>query len=333
MWLILNFMPAALLIALLPSAKAQTDEFVQQPTPAEHVDAFNALFGKQHAGIRANHAKGVDLEGLFTPSESASTVSLAPHLQKAAVPVDVRFSNFGGTLASDTDPKSSPRGMSIKFHLPGGSETDLVAHSYNGFPVKTAYEFRDFLLALATTGPGETRPTPLDDFLFSHPAAKAFLEGQITPPASYATVSYFGVNTFKFTNAQGLVTFGRYQIRPEAGDQSLAPDEVSKAGPNYLSIEVRQRVSLNPIRFKLLLEIAEDGDDLDNPSVAWPPSRQKIELGTIEIKHAVADNAGTESKLLFLPGRLTEGIEAEDPMIKVRTDAYVVSYGRRSPTK
>jgi catalase len=68
-------------------------------------------------------------------------------------------------------------------------------------------------------------------------------------------VSYFGVNTFKFTNAEGAVMFGRYQIT--AGEQSLTEAEVENAGRDYLSKEIRERTSLDPVGFQLLLQIAE----------------------------------------------------------------------------
>ncbi len=137
-------------------ADSQTPQSVQatgsgqHATPEQFVDAFNAVFGKQRPGVRANHANGVDLQGEFRPSASASSMSKAPHLQKASVPIAVRFSNFeGNPTVSDTDGLASPRGMSIRFRLPDGSDTDIVAHSYNGFPVATADELREFLLALA----------------------------------------------------------------------------------------------------------------------------------------------------------------------------------------
>lgn len=322
---------------LAPFANSQTPQAAQtagsgqHSTPGQLVDAFNAVFGKQRPCVRANHAKGVDLQGVFRPSASASSVSKAPHLQKASVPITVRFSNFGGNpTISDTDGLASPRGMSIKFRLPDGSDTDIVAHSYNGFPVATADELREFLLALAASGLGVVKPTPLDDFLGAHPITKTFLESQIPPPVSYGTVSYFGVNTFKFTDAKGKVTFGRYQIRPVAGNRSLPKAEVAKADPNYLSKEIRERVVRGPVRFKLLLQIAEKGDKLDDPSIAWPDTRIRVELGTIEITKAVADNAAAECDLLFLPGALPAGIEAEDPMINARSAAYPVSFGRRT---
>jgi catalase len=310
---------------------AQHKSSGQQSTPEEFVDALNAIFGKQQPGMRAVHSKGVDLEGVFRPSESAAAISRAPHLQQTSVPVIVRFSPFAGIpTIPDTDGMASPRGMSIRFHLPDGTETDIVAHSYNGFPAATADAFRQLLLAIAASGPSAAKPTALQAYVSTHPAAKAFLENQIPPPVSYSTVSYFGVNTFKFTNAKDRVTYGRYQIRPVDGEHSLPADQVSKADANYLAAEILERVSHASAKFKLMLEIAEPADKLQDPSIAWPESRRKVELGTIEITQAVADNGTAERNLLFIPGALPSGIEAEDPMIKARSDAYPVSYQRRS---
>ena len=220
--------------------------------------------------------------------------------------------------------------MAIKFHLPDGSETDIVAHSFNGFPVATADEFREMLIALSSSGPGGKKPAPLDEFLSSHPRAKTFLETQIPPPVSYATVSYFGVNTFKFTNSKGAITFGRYQIRPGAEEEFLTESEVANVGANYLSEEIRERLARGLVSFQLLLQIAAEGDDLDDPSVAWPENRERIELGYVEIHRVVANSAAAERDLLFLPGALPEGIEAQDPMIKARQSAYPVSFERRN---
>lgn len=114
----------------------------QTSTPEQLVDALNGVFGK-HPGARPVHAKGIMLEGTFTPSASASSLSKAPHLQRTSVPVTVRFSDFAGIPGiAGTRKLASPRGLAVKFHLPGGSETDIVAHSFNGFPAATTDEFR-----------------------------------------------------------------------------------------------------------------------------------------------------------------------------------------------
>jgi catalase len=46
----------------------------------------------------------------------------------------------------------------------------------------------------------------------------------------------------------------------------------------------------------------------------------------------VADSATAEKPLLFMPGQLTDGIEAsDDPLIDVRDEAYAESFSRRNP--
>ena len=46
---------------------------------------------------------------------------------------------------------------------------------------------------------------------------------------------------------------------------------------------------------------------------------------------AVADSLAAQKKLLFLPTRLTDGIElSDDPLVAVRSAAYGVSFSRRS---
>ncbi|HUC03577.1 MAG TPA: catalase, partial [Methyloceanibacter sp.] len=114
----LSILSLALTVAAAAPAFAQ-DATDQKSLPTELIDALNAVFGKQ-TDNRAVHAKGIVLEGKFTPSAEAAALSKAPHLQAGAtVPVTVRFSDFAGVPAiPDTDPNASPRGMAVKFHLP-----------------------------------------------------------------------------------------------------------------------------------------------------------------------------------------------------------------------
>lgn len=324
-------------IATLAAALAIPASVIAQEAPASQkslaeqlVDAFNGVFGV-HPGMRANHPKGVVLEGTFTPAASAASVSKAAHLQKkkAPIPVTVRFS-AGSGQPTVPDTNQMPRGMAVKFSLPDGSKTDLVVLSFNGFPVATAEEFRDFLLAVAASGPDAPKPTAIEKFLAAHPAAKNFVESPKPQPVSYATLPYFGINAFKFTNAKGAVTFGRYQLRPVAGEHFLTQEQLATMGPDYLSTEIRERVRRGPAKFTLLLQVAEKDDKVDDPSIAWPDSRKQIELGTIIITKAVADSHTAEKKLLFMPGALVPGIEAADPMIAARSASYVVSLSRRA---
>ena len=328
MWKSLAAVPLAFSLVNPAFAVAQEAPASQKSMPEQIVDAFNGLFGV-HPGARSNHAKGVVVEGTFTPAASAASVSKAAHLQKTKVPVTVRFSDSTGIpTIPDNDPGAGPRGIALKFNLPDGSQTDIVGHSFNGFPTATAEEFKDFLLALGASKPGDPQPTAIENFLNTHPAAKAFVTAPKPAPVSYGTLAYFGVNTFKFTNAGGVVTFGRYQILPISGQKFLAKEQVSKMGPDYLVDEIGERVRRGPVKFKLFLQVAGPGDKIEDPSIAWPASRKKVELGTIAITKATTESH-TADKLLFLPGAVVPGIEAADPMIAVRSAAYPISFARR----
>jgi catalase len=301
----------------------------QKSTPTQLVDALNGVFG-QHPGARAVHAKGIVLEGTFTPSSNASSISKAPHLQKTSVPITVRFSDFAGIPdIPDNAAMASPRGFAIKFQLPDGTTSDIVAHSFNGFPSPTADDFRDLLIAIGSSGASASKPTPLDVYLTSHPTAKAFLTAPKPAPISYGTLPYYGVNTFKFINAAGDSTYGRYQFLPLAGNHFLSDAQAAKEAPDYLSKEITGRVKKGPVKFKLVVQVAGSGDKLDDPSIAWPDTRRLVELGTIAITRVDADSNAAQKRLLFLPNALPAGIEPEDPMINARSAAYPVSFGRR----
>src|ERR1700709_1783822 len=77
--------------AVINSLAQQGD---QKSSPKELVDALHTAFGNNHS--RAVHAKGIILEGVFTPDKSAATLTKAAHLQSATSNVTVRFSNFTG---------------------------------------------------------------------------------------------------------------------------------------------------------------------------------------------------------------------------------------------
>jgi catalase len=104
-------------------------------------------------------------------------------------------------------------------------------------------------------------------------------------------------------------------------------------GPEYLTEEIRERVRRGPVKFTLLAQVAEQGDMIDNPTIVWPDTRKKVELGTITITKAVADSQAAEKKLLFVPGALVPGIEPADPMIAARSAAYIVSLSRRAQSQ
>jgi catalase len=314
---------------MVSSASNLTPE--KQRLSEQIVDALYALFGV-HPGYRAVHAKGIVCEGTFSPAATAASVSRAPHLQGTAVPITVRFSDFAGVpTVPDGDPLASPRGMAIKFHLPDGMDTDIVAQSYDGFPVRTAEEFLVFVRVLAASSPGVSSPTLLANFLASHPQAKRFVEAPKPAPASFATESYYGVNAFRFTNRDGASRNVRYRVRAEAGEEHLDAAEAARRPGSFLFDELAERLFRGPARFRLLVQLADNGDPVDDGSLPWPEERRQVELGTIAVFSQVADSAAAERRLLFDPARLVDGIElSEDPLPLARSAVYAIAYRRRN---
>ena len=292
-------------------------------TPAELVESMHSAFGYNHC--RAVHAKGIILEGEFTPDIHAKDLTKAQHLQGPRSNVTVRFSDFSGApTIPDNDLLANPRGMAIRFELPGGASTDLIAHSFNGFPVSNTDDLRELLLDFAASRPGAATPTILDRFLELHPTAKTFLAEQKTP-ASFATISYYGIGSFKFTNAKGESHYVRYQLRPEAGEELLTDQERESQSANYIMDEIKSRVATAPIAFGLYAQVAERGDKIDDPSIAWPDNRKRVLLGRLQITKVIANTVEEDRSLVFIPSNVPAGIEAADVMSSFYSKVFRLS--------
>jgi len=324
----------ALLLAgactLAASAQAADEAARDVSVHEKIVDTMTVLSNGPHAGFRANHAKGIVLTGNFTPSAQAKTLSKAPHFLKST-PVTVRFSNPTGIpTLPDASPKASPHGIAIRFDLPGGGMTDIVSISHNGFPVATPEDFLLFLNSVAATKPDSPKPTPVEQFLASHPAAKKFVSTPKPAPVSFATLAFFGVNAFQFTNAKGESQYARYRITPLAGMHALSDQQAAASAPNYLMDELPQRIAKGPVQFRISAQLAAQGDNVNDGTAVWPDDRPQIELGVLSLKQLAPDSQALEKKLAFNPLLLPDGIApSADPVLLSRPIAYAVSLGRR----
>ena len=319
---------AAALALTLASPAAFADD--NPPLGEQLVDVMNQLFG-QHPGLRAMHAKGVVVEGSFTPSGAGAALSKAPLFQGAPIPVTARFSDATGLPAiPDGDPNANPHGLGIRFHLADGSEMDLVTNSLKSFPVATGEEFLALLQAVAASGPEAAKPTPLERFVADHPSVpRAF--ASTSTPTSFARETYSGINAFVLVDAAGTRHPFRFRLAPVAGEAHLSAEDAARQAPDFLVQELRAELAKGPVRFRLLAQMAQPGDPTANPSEAWPDNRELVDLGEIALTRPAADSAAAEKELMLLPGSLVDGIEpSDDPMIDVRDEAYAVSFGRRS---
>lgn len=300
------------------------------PLSSETLQAFDKVFGL-HPGYRPAHAKGILLSGTFIPSASVRELTKAPHVNRPSIRVEVRFSDFGGVpTIPDYDENASPRGVAVRFYLAEHSHTDIIGHSVNGFPARTAEEFLELLQAIAASGPQTAKPTPVEAFLATHPAALAFVQAPKPIPTSFAKESFFSVSAYKFTNSKGVSKFGRYQILPVEGNEYLSPNDAAKKNPNFLFDEIKERIGRGPVRMRVVVQVAAEGDVVDDATQQWPAGRPLVEFGTIEVNGVVPDQEAVQRQIIFDPIPRVDGIDPSgDPLLDPRANLYLASGRRR----
>lgn len=306
-----------------------TGAIANQALTEQLLEAFDKIQGV-HPGFRPAHAKGLMCSGTFTPSPEAAKLTRAPHANRPSTPVTVRYSDSTGLPnIPDNDPaRSGPRGIGVRFHLDEHLHTDIVAHSFDGFPVRTGEEFLGFLRAAAAFGAG--KPEVFGEFLAAHPNAKRFVEAPKPIPTSFAREAFFAGTAFKFTNASGASRHGRFRIRPEAGTEYLSNEAAATKSPNFLFDEIGPRLARAPVKLGIFVQMAEPGDDIADASTTWPASRKEIPFGTITLTERVDEGTPERRKIIFDPLPRVDGLDsAGDPLTQVRADLYLLAGRRR----
>ncbi len=82
--------------------------------------------------------------------------------------------------------------------------------------------------------------------------------------------------------------------------------------------------------FRILVQLANDGDTVDDATVHWPEERTVLDLGTITLIEPVPDNAHEQKQIIFDPIPRVDGIDpSEDPLLELRAAVYLLSGRRR----
>lgn len=312
---------ALLFSAPAPRAFADTD-------PSALVDALESVFGT-HAGFRRGHANGVCVKGSFTASAEAGKLTTAKHLSGGATSAVIgRFSMGGGNPNAPHTQKDNARGLALHFDLGNGETTDLVMISAPVFIAKTPEIFLELLQTVATKDKDK-----IGAFFKAHPESTqqgAWLNARPVP-ASYASVSYYGVHAFTLTNADGAKQVIKWKFVPKGGETGLSDDEVKAKAADFYGPELKERLAKGPAEFDLTAVLGESSDPLNDPTALWPEdSRKSIKMGTLSIA-ALEDNATCDAGI-FDPTNVTSGIEGpkDDGIFEIRSPAYGVSATRRA---
>ena len=300
-------------------------------TPKRLVDQLQSNSGI-FAGYRRNHAEGVCFTGFFESTGQGALYSTAQVFAPGRTPVVGRLAIPGGNPYAP-DSSVPIRSMALRFLLSNGQQWRTGMNSMPVFPVSTPQAFYAMLQA-QRPDPATRKPDPnrLATFFAAHPETAAFRAWAKTtkPSASFASESYYSLDSFYFVNARGKRTAVRWRMTPEASD-APANDVKRAASSDYLSADLQRRLQQGPLRWHLWVTLSDPGDPINDAAIQWPSDRRTIDVGTLVVQQTEPQESGTCRDINYDPLVLPQGIEASaDPLLAARSAAYAISYLRRT---
>ena len=78
------------------------------------------------------------------------------------------------------------------------------------------------------------------------------------------------------------------------------------------------------------MQLAKEGDIVNDATVHWPEDRELVQLGAATFTEPVADDAAEQKQIIFDPIPRVDGIEpSDDPLLELRAAIYLMSGRRR----
>jgi catalase len=304
----------------------------QKLTPARFVDEFERVNGI-HSGFRRNHAKGVCVRGFFDSNGQGTRLSKAVVFQSGRVPVIGRFSLGGGNPYA-TDELSTIRGLGLQFSLSDGEEWRTAMVDLPVFPFKDPQAFYDNLVA-SQRDPNAHQPDPAKAaaFLASHPdtaRALAIIKSH-APSSGFDNSAYYGLNAFRFVNADGASTYVRWTLAPV---QPYEAGTGTSQDKNFLFDGLIASIHQHPLQWHLIMTVAQPGDPTDNATIQWPEGREQVDVGTLTLDSVESEETSPAREINFDPLVLPAGMApSDDPLLSARSAVYSQSFTRRAGEK
>lgn len=295
------------------------------------VENIHANFQGFHPGFRGVHAAGRFYAATFKATPEAKRLSRAVHFQGEPVPATVRHSHRGS--GNPVGPCGAPS-MTVRFYLPNGTHTDLIALSFPLFPASTPEETLALMEAVKPdTVNGSPNIEKMRAFAAARPGMAHAIKLIMAMPSSmsFAQTTYHALHAFRFVNAAGDATYARYHWVPLAGEASQTPEELASRPDSFFYDELESRLAKAPVQFDLVLQLAGEGDSTVDPSSPWPDARPRVSVGCLEITRQTTLEEIGDPVMMHDPTRLTDGIEAsDDPILAARRGIYELSAAQRT---
>ncbi|WP_313625443.1 catalase family peroxidase [Kosakonia sp.] len=287
--------------------------------------------GGEHPGYRRNHAKGLCVTGRFISNGNASTLSRASVFAVGETPVTGRFAIAGGNPAAP-DYAVPVRSLALAFQLANGEQWRTGMNAMPFFPVSTVEQFYELQVAsLPDAATGKPDAGKFKAFVQNNPEVAPFLAWakQNVPSSSWASDRFNSLNAFRFMDKADVAHLVRWSMVPHTDYQPISADE--KRDNNFLQTDLKQRLAQGPLKWDLLITVAQPGDDGSNAAKVWPADRQTINAGTLVLTRATEQQYGPCNDINYDPLILPDGIAAsDDPLLNARSAAYAKSYNART---
>jgi catalase len=180
---------------------------------------------------------------------------------------------------------------------------------------------------------GRKDPDAMKNFAAAHPEIAHFGAWAHSAPwtGSYAEESYNSLDSFVFTSAAGTASFVRWSLLPAASPVSVPPEDLAKRLPDFLEQEISERIKSGPLRWTLVITVADAGDATADPSQEWPQNRRAVDVGTLNVQAIEPEPNGPCRDINYDPTLLPKGMgTSDDPFPAARSSAYRRSYDLRT---
>jgi catalase len=308
------------------TATSTASENDQKIEANDLVEVFEKLGGK-HPGYRKAHAKGLCASGTFVPAPNKYFTGAAL-LSNGNLPVSMRFSIGGANPRSD-EKAPGTRGMGMQIQLPDGALHTFTGNNFPVFAGKNPEIFHGFLSTLLPDENGKSDPAKTMAFVQQNPSLQAHImwNQNAKTAASFANTEFFGLHTFYFDQANEQQTKFRWNIKPNLGVKTLEKAEADSMPTEFLADAFAQQLNDETVSFSIMASLGEAQDSDIDPSQQWPSERPQVTLGTVTVKTSGGDACKNTN---FDPNVMSPGFTpSADPILRMRSPAYAISFGKR----
>jgi catalase len=301
-------------------------------------------FDRERIPERVVHARGTTAFGFFEAygrcgDEPISKLTRAKLLQEEGKRTDVavRFSTVAGGRDS-SEVVRDPRGFAVKLYTDEGN-WDLVGNNLGVFFIRDAIKFPDFIHS--------QKPDPVTfeqsvanrafDFFSQTPESMHMVMLVFSPrgiPASYRHMQGFGVNTYKWVNADGDTVLVKYHWLPKQGVKSFTAADAAKVQAEVYGShtkDLHDAIAAGDYpEWELNVQIMSDDehpeldfDPLDDTKV-WPEELFPLRpVGRMVLDRNPENFFAENEQIAFGTGVLVDGLDfSDDKMLVGRTFSY-----------